>query len=48
MRPDPGFSGNVSFHAEPRDRKLRLKACNPSGVPSIPRAGTNYNYVLFG
>ena len=49
VTPGPGFSGNVSFHAEAEGPQLRLKACNPSGVAVDPDgAGTNYNYVVFG
>ena len=49
VTPGPGFSGNVSFHAEAEGPQLRLKACNPSGGAIDPDgAGTNYNYVVFG
>lgn len=50
VTPGAGYGGNVSFHWEAEAGTLRLKACNPTGVPVDPDGpgGTNYNYIVFG
>ena len=39
VTPGPGFSGNVSFHAEAEGPQLRLKACNPTADRHRSRRG---------
>ena len=49
VTPSAGFFGNVSFHGEAEGTRIRIKACNSTGLAIDPDgAGATYAYIAFG